>query len=126
MYRTFSIAAKPIAVIAPYTIPSRIESNSLRNRRKTTSTASPFSASSMIGATMDVVPNSAALSEPVNCINAHAERRIQDKRPAACDHHAPNKCRAEQKLWLLLVAVQPVHERREHEHRHESKEKCSS
>jgi len=34
--------------------------------RKTISTASPFNASSMIGAAMDVVLKSAALTEPVS------------------------------------------------------------
>ncbi len=38
----------------------------MRNIRKTINTASPFNASSMIGAAMDVVLKSAALTEPVS------------------------------------------------------------
>ena len=61
----FSTAAKPVAVMPAYVMPSTTESNSRRKHANTSTTASPFSSSSTTGATSVAVPTIAASSEPV-------------------------------------------------------------
>ena len=58
-----------------------------------------------------------------NIINADAKHRVENIRAASGNDYTPNKCRAKQEFWFLFVAVQPVDERREKEHRRKAKEK---
>ncbi len=55
-------------------------------------------------------------------VDAKAKSGIQDERAAAGNEASPEKGGTEKQLGLLLVAIQPVDERRKQEHRYEPKE----